>query len=194
MTHELRLARPDDAPAIQAIYAPIVADTAISFEVQVPSIAEMRERIERTLTTHPWLVADVGGAVGGYTYAGVFRTRAAYQWCADVSVYVAEQHRRRGFARELYSVLFEILLKQGYCTLHAGITLPNPASVRFHEFCGFKQVGVLRDVGFKLGAWHDVGVFQREWRERIASPQPPIPFGEMNRELIETTLSQKRKA
>lgn len=157
MTRTLRLATTADAPAIAAIYAPIVRDSAISFEFDPPTAEEIGKRVESTLRFHPWLICDAGGGVEGYAYAGQHRTRAAYQWSADVSVYIHERCRGRGIGRALYTALLELLRLQGLFNAYAGITLPNAASVGLHEAVGFVPLGVYRAVGFKLGRWHDVG-------------------------------------
>jgi phosphinothricin acetyltransferase len=169
----IRLATPDDADPIQAIYAPIVRDTVISFEVEPPSVGQMRQRVVETLAHYPWLVCDDRGQVLGYAYGSKHRERAAYQWSADVSVYVHAAARRRGVGRALYTSLFQILALQGFYNAYAGVTLPNPASVGLHEAVGFTPVGVYRTVGFKLGGWHDVGWWQRPLREPAANPEPP---------------------
>ncbi|MDR7482256.1 MAG: N-acetyltransferase family protein [Armatimonadota bacterium] len=175
----LRIATREDAPAICAIYAPIVRETAISFEIEPPSVAEMAHRIRTTLARYPWIVCAPGGAVLGYAYAGPHRTRAAYQWSVDVSIYVAAAARRRGVGRALYAALLEILRLQGFYNAFAGIGLPNPASVGLHEAMGFVPVGVYRTVGFKLGRWHDVGWWQRSLREAGSPPVAPVPFAQL---------------
>lgn len=158
----IRDARPDDAAAILAIYAPIVAGTVISFETEAPSEDEMRGRIASALASHAWLVSsDDTGAVDGYAYASRHRERAAYRWSVDVTVYVREDRRRAGVGRRLYPALFYALRARGYHQAFAGIALPNAGSVGLHEAVGFTPIGVYRDVGFKLGAWHDVGWWQR---------------------------------
>jgi L-amino acid N-acyltransferase YncA len=174
---EVRIARESDAVAIAAIYAPIVTETAISFETTAPSIEEMAERVRSTLRTHPFLVADRSGEVAGYAYAGAHRTRAAYQWSTDVTVYVAAHARRQGVARRLYGDLLAILEAQGFHAAFAGIALPNDPSVAIHEAVGFEPLGVYREVGFKLDRWHDVGW----WRRGLSAskpPAPPTPFAE----------------
>lgn len=179
----LRLAREADAFAIRAIYAPIVAETTTSFEYEPPTEAEVARRIRTTLATHPWLVAEIdtstssgsAPAVMGYAYAGPHRSRTAYQWSAEVSVYVHADARRRGVARALYVALFDVLRLQGYVNAYAGITQPNAPSVAFHEALGFEPVGVYRGVGFKHGAWHDVAWSQLRLRED-AAPAPPRPL------------------
>lgn len=156
----IRSATADDAEAIQAIYAPFVRGTAVSFEDQPPSVPEMRSRIEGTLKGFPWLVMEMEGQVVGYAYAGPHRVRACYRWSVDVAAYVAEGHRGQGIGRALYARLTDDLRDRGYWNAYAGITLPNAASVALHEGVGFVSVGVYRRVGYKLGAWHDVGWWQ----------------------------------
>jgi phosphinothricin acetyltransferase len=170
---EIRLATGRDAGQIAEIYAPIVRDTIISFEVEPPTANEMRRRIENTLVRLPWLVCERQDRVAGYAYAGEHSPRAAYRWSVDVSAYVHESERRTGVGRALYRSLFAVLALQGFYNAYAGITLPNPASVGLHEALGFQPVGVYRGVGYKLGAWHDVGWWQLSLQERVASPRPP---------------------
>lgn len=156
----IRLADGDDAEHVQAIYAPVVRDTAISFETEIPDVQEMRQRILSTLEGLPWLVCEVDGKVLGYVYAGRHRARAAYQWAVEVSVYIHPDARRLGVGRALYSSLFQLLALQGFSNLFAGITLPNDGSVGIHERLGFQPIGVYKDVGYKFGSWHDVGWWQ----------------------------------
>jgi L-amino acid N-acyltransferase YncA len=139
-----------------------VRDTVISFEVQAPDALEMRRRITETSARYPWLVTEVEGRVAGYAYASEHRQRAAYRWAVDVAVYVEPGHQRRGLGRGLYGALLELLARQGVQVACAGITLPNEASVRLHEAVGFEPVGVYRRIGWKDGAWRDVGWWQRE--------------------------------
>ncbi len=171
---EVRSAAENDAAAIQAIYAPVVRSTFASFETQEPSVDEMRARLLGSLPSHPWLVATDDDVVTGYAYARRHRERAAYQWSVDLSVYVHAAHRGRGVGRRLYTVLLERLRSQGFVNAYAGIALPNDASVRLHESFGFTSVGIYRNVGFKLGAWRDVGWWQLALREPPAAPEPPI--------------------
>ncbi len=169
----IRLATERDAEQIAAIYAPNVTDTIISFEFEPPTADEMRRRIEVTLQRYPWLVCERQGRVLGYAYAAAHSSRAAYQWSVDVSVYVHEEARRTGVGRALYASLFAALELQGFYNAYAGATLPNPASVGLHEAMGFRSVGVYREVGYKMGAWHDVVWWHLPLRERVADPDPP---------------------
>jgi phosphinothricin acetyltransferase len=183
MTRRVRVATEGDAGAVQAIYAPEVAATAISFEVDPPSADEMRTRIRETLRTHPWFVCEEAGHVLGYAYASPHRPRAAYRWSVDVSVYIDRSARRRGMGRALYAPLFRILARQGYQTAYAGITLPNAGSVGLHEAMGFRLIGVYEAVGYKLGAWHDVGWWALGLGPRPAEPAEPVPFRALGHEL-----------
>lgn len=173
---KIRTATPADAAAVAAIYAPIVQHTAISFETEPPDAAEMRSRLDKTLASLPWLVAeDDAGTVCGYAYASKHRERAAYQWSVDTTVYVREDQRGRGVGRALYGHLLPALAELGYCQAFAGIALPNAGSVGLHEAVGFQPLGVYRAVGFKHGQWRDVGW----WQKTLATPeepQPPRPF------------------
>lgn len=176
----LRLARPDDALQLLAIYAPIVRETAISFETEPPDEAEMRHRIEKTLPMFPWLVEDRGGELAGYAYASWHRERKAYQWSADVSCYVHPDVRGQGVGKRLYRALLAVLSRQGFHAAFAGIALPNDASVALHEAVGFRQIGTYREVGYKAGAWRDTGWFQcllGDARPEPAAPQPLVALG-----------------
>lgn len=170
----IRFASADDAAGVAAIYAPNITGSVISFEAVPPTTEQMRERITSLLAHTPWLVCERGGQLLGYAYASPHAERAAYLWSLNVSVYVAQGGRRQGVGRALYVSLFALLQLAGYRAAHAGVTLPNPASVGLHESLGFVPVGVFRAVGFKLGAWHDVGWWQRELQPRAGVPAPPI--------------------
>ena len=174
MTAHIRLAQETDADAIAAIYAPSVDATAVSFETVAPDRQEMGRRVSRTLEALPWLVCDLGGQPAGYAYAARHNERSAYQWSVNTSVYIDARFQRRGIGRGLYLSLFAILAAQGYVNAYAGITLPNPGSVGLHEAMGFEKVGVYRNVGFKFGAWHDVGWWQLALREHEKRPPAPI--------------------
>jgi phosphinothricin acetyltransferase len=149
-----------DAAACAAIYAPHVEDGPTSFEETAPGPEEMAALIEQTAATHPWLVAEGEGGPVGFAYACRHRSRPAYRWAVDVSVYVAAGHHREGHGRRLYEALFDDLRERGFRVACAGITLPNEASVALHEGLGFEPVGVYRRIGWKAGAWHDVGWWQ----------------------------------
>jgi L-amino acid N-acyltransferase YncA len=165
-----------DAAACAAIYAPWVANSVVSFEREPPTAADVAERIERTSRTHAWLVLERDGAVAGYAYAYPHRARAAYQWAAEVSVYIDLGARRSGVGRELYTALFGLLRRQRIHVVYAGLTLPNPASEGLHRAMGFARVGVYERVGWKTGGWHDVAWYGLELLPRVdgAPPEPPL--------------------
>ena len=156
----IRPATPADAAGCLAVYAPYVEHTAVSFEERPPSVAEMQARIESCLRTHAWVVLEDDGPGGshlaGYAYAGPYKTRPAYRWSCEVSVYVEQGRRRTGAGRALYRALFERLVERGFVVAVAGMTLPNPASAGLHRALGFEDVGTWRGIGYKSGAWHDV--------------------------------------
>ncbi len=165
-----------DAGACAAVYAPHVIDGVASFEEVPPSADEMAERIARLAPTHPWLVNDRDGEVVGYAYASPFHPRAGYRWAVDVAVYVRPDHHRSGVGRRLYGHLLDRLRAQGFRTACARITLPNDASVGLHEALGFAFVGVHPRIGFKAGAWHDVGWWQIDLApDRDGAPTEPAP-------------------
>lgn len=174
MTSIIRLATKYDAAQVQAIYSPIVRQTSTSFELEPPGVAEMRKRIIDTLPCYPWLVCERKGEVMGYVYARAFRTRPAYQWSVETSVYVHAELRRSGIGRALYTSLLKLLALQGYYNAYAGITLPNLPSVGLHEAVGFRSAGIYREAGFKLGAWHDVGWWQIALQPKVSPPEPPL--------------------
>ena len=171
---QIRLATDADAGAVAGIYRPIVEETAISFETVAPTADDMTRLIRETLPAYPWLACEIDGQVAGYAYATKHRVRAAYRWSVDTSVYVSEDCRRRGVGRGLYRSLLAILVAQGFYNAFAGIALPNAASVELHESLGFEPIGMYRRVGFKLGAWHDVGWWQLALREQEDLPAAPL--------------------
>jgi phosphinothricin acetyltransferase len=164
----IRPARPDDAAGVLAIYAPIVRDTAISFEDEPPSCEEIAERIARS---HVWLVAEAGGRIVGYCYAAQFHPRSAYRWSTEISVYLAEAARGRGLGAQLVETVLERLRELGFVNAFAGTALPNEGSLRLFESFGFEKIAHWDQVGFKLGAWHDVGW----WQLRLQAPTTPPP-------------------
>jgi phosphinothricin acetyltransferase len=163
-----------DGAQCAAIYAPFVSDSAVSFEEHVPDAGEFARRIEQLSLRYPWLVAEEDGVIAGYAYAAEHRDRASYRWAADVTVYVGEGWRGRGVGRALYDALLPLLVRQGVQIACAGITLPNDASVALHERFGFALVGVYRRIGWKLGAWRDVGWWQLDLIPASGDPPPEL--------------------
>ena len=171
--HRLRLATPADGDAVATIYAPYVAETAISFELVAPTGAVMAERIARTLERWPYLVAEVDGVVAAYAYAGRFRERPAYDWACETAVYVDRSLHRSGLGRAVMAALLRVLRLQGFRLVVAGITPPNPASVGLHEALGFRRVGAFDGVGWKGGRWWGVDFFALELFAAADGDEPP---------------------
>ncbi|MEA2215700.1 MAG: hypothetical protein QOK19_1261 [Solirubrobacteraceae bacterium] len=171
----VRLATVADAEACAAIYAPYVEGTAISFELDPPTAAQMAERIATALRTHAWLVIEEGGRVIGYAYGAPLHPRAAYRWSCEVSVYVEGARRGSGSGRALYEALLGRLAERGFRRVVAGMTLPNDQSAGLHRAMGFESVGVYRQIGFKLGSWHDVEMTQRSLVDRDPDGAPEEP-------------------
>jgi phosphinothricin acetyltransferase len=169
----IRDATLDDATACAAIYAPYVRETAITFETEPPGAGEMGERIASSLSTHAFVVLEEGDRVVGYAYAGQFHRRAAYRWACEVSVYLEQGATGRGTGRALYTALFDRLEARGFRMLISLMTVPNEASLRLHLAMDFEVVGTMTEIGYKLGAWHDVMWLQRRLPD-IGDP-PPEP-------------------
>lgn len=170
---DVRDASERDGEDCAAIYAPYVIDTAVTFEVDAPSAAEMSQRIDAALRSHAWVVLGDAGRVVGYAYGGPFKSRPAYRWSCEVSVYLERGRQRTGGGLALYDALLGRLAERGFRTAVAGMTLPNDASVALHEAMGFDPVGTHRRIGWKLGSWHDVAVVERIITSSTDPPAEP---------------------
>ncbi|MBQ9066775.1 MAG: N-acetyltransferase [Clostridia bacterium] len=174
----IRIARPEDAEAIRELYAPYITDTAITFEYDVPSVEEIRQRITETLVKYPYVVAKVDDKIVGYAYAALFQPRPAYAWTAQLSIYVDQNYRREGIGTKLYYALENFLQELGYSSSTACITssprgendLLKNESIRFHRKVGYNIVGKFHKVGNKFGKWYDI-----VWMEKKLSPRDPDP-------------------
>lgn len=175
----IRLANGNDGAAILEVYTPYCLGSPATFELEPPSLAEMQQRIERSDSLYPWIVAETGQSVAGYAYASRHRDRPAYQWSVDVSVYVREGFHGRGFGRALYSELLDRLTRQGFYNAYAGVVLPNPSSLALHQRMGFAPVGIYPQVGYKLGQWHDVQWWHRNLSEPDLAPRTPRPLADL---------------
>ena len=171
----IRLASTDDADGIRAVYAPFV-DTPVTFEEEAPSCEAYRERIAEICEKYPCLVAEEGGRVVGFAYAHELRERIAFQWNAELSVYLAPDAQGQGVGSRLYAALIELLRLMGIKAAYGVVTSPNPASERLHRAFGFALMGVQPHAGFTCGAWHDVAWYVREIAPFEDEPAPPAPF------------------
>ncbi len=175
----LRIARPEDAEALLGIYSWYVENTTVTFEYDVPSVAEFEGRIRRTLARYPYLVAEAGGQIVGYAYAGEFRERVAYIWCCEASVYVRRDMHRHGIGRMLYTQLERYLRLQNIASIDACISYPNKESIKFHSSLDFERVARFSKCAFKMGSWVDVVWMQKILKENDSAPEAFVPFPEV---------------
>ncbi|HEX6072984.1 MAG TPA: GNAT family N-acetyltransferase [Sphingomicrobium sp.] len=176
----IRLAVETDAAGLAAIYRPYVEESSISFEEIAPDAAEMARRIAGDRPGfHPWFIAEEDGRILGYAASSPFRARPAYRWTVETGIYLAPEACGRGVGRELLTPLLELLERQGYVAAIGAIALPNPASIALHEKLGFTYAGTYRGVGFKMGEWLHVGLWQKELAPRSAAPQEPLPYSSL---------------
>lgn len=179
-----------EEPEVQAmldIYAPYILYTTTSFELEVPTLWEFKQRVRKVLEVTPWLVCTINEEVAGYAYASPHRSREAYQWSREVSVYVHDKFRKQGIATALYTSLVEILKVQGITNILAGIVLPNPVSISFHTHFGFQPVGIYHNVGYKKDQWCDVSWWEMFIGGRKTAPKKIVPVAE----LLQTPVWQK---
>jgi phosphinothricin acetyltransferase len=189
----IRLANEKDAEGILDIYAPYILNTSLTFETEVPDVHSFRDRIDTYLINWPWLVCEIDGTIAGYAYGTRYRERKAYQWGTEVSVYMHDDHHRKGIAKALYTALIEILKKQGFRNAYAVINLPNDRSVSFHESCGFKYFATYENVGYKLGKWKNVGWWQLRLNEYGDEPKPPILFRDLKKDFLPELFQEQEK-
>lgn len=157
----IRDAAKHDAAAIAGIYNPYVLGTTVSFEEASVAPEEMAQRIAQVQYHElPYLVLELDGQVQGYAYATPWRVRKAYRYSVEITVYLTPQVQGQGYGSALYQALFTRLKAVGVHAVIAGITQPNPGSVALHEKLGLQQVALFKEVGFKFGAWRDVGYWQ----------------------------------
>jgi L-amino acid N-acyltransferase YncA len=175
---EIRMVLPSDAENILEIYAPYIKHSFCTFESEVPTVEQIRERIQKVLESKPWIVCVIDKKLAGYVYASAHRDRAAYQWSCECSVYTKTDFQGIGIGHQLYKVLFQMLKTLGYRNVYAGITLPNEASARLHEKHGFTHFATYENVGYKLGHWKDVGWWKLQLNNYNPKPSPPIKLSE----------------
>jgi L-amino acid N-acyltransferase YncA len=172
----VRPASPRDAAACVAIYRPYVQDTAISWEIEVPSVDEMAARIAGLRATHEWLVLERDDQIVGFAYGQPLKRLATYQWSAETGIYIHVDHQRTGGGRELYKRLLRRLTERGYRQAFAAITQPNEASNAFHRSFGFQDAGLYRRAEWKHDCWHDVAWMQLDLLGPADQDRPPDPI------------------
>ncbi len=171
----IRLITTADAAGALEVYAPYVLTTAYSFEYEVPSLATFTKKIEKITSQYPWLVCECNGEIVAYAYGSVQHDRPGYQWTTEATVYMKEAYHRKGIARVLYSALFDMLKMQGYFTVYANVLTTNTGSCAFHKAMGFEEIGIYKNIGYKLGEWRSNLGMQLFLKEHVIDP--PIPSG-----------------
>ena len=189
----IRIAAPEDAPTLLAIYTPYVTDTAITFEYAVPSLSEFTERVRTTLQKYPYLVAEKDGRIAGYAYAGAFHPRAAYAWTAEASIYLDRSLRHRGLGEQLYGALEQVLRMQNILNLNACIAVPEEDdpyltrnSLGFHTHMGYRLVGEFSHCGYKFRRWYNMVWMEKLLGEHPPQPAPVRPFPEIREDFART--------
>lgn len=185
----LRLATARDAADLVGIYGQYI-HTPITFEYELPSPQEFQSRITHTLEGYPYLVWEENGAPVGYAYAHRFKERAAYQWGAELSVYVAQGHTSQGVGRRMYGALMELLALQGVRTVYGVVTVPNAKSEGLHHSMGFQDAGICHNTGYDSGAWRDVQTFEKFIGSFDGEPVPITPFPLLPQEQVEAILAR----
>ena len=187
--NSIRIATPEDAEGILAIYAPYISNTSFTFETDIPSVEQFAARIKTYLINWPWLVTEAAGKITGYAYASRHRERTAYQWSVESSVYIHDDFQQAGLGRALYNSLIKILKKQGFNNVYAVINLPNEKSVAFHENFGFEYFATYEKVGYKLGKWKNVGWWRLAINAYGDEPAVPVKFAELNKDKLAAIFS-----
>lgn len=176
----LRDATIQDIPAIWDIYRPYILNTAITFEYDVPTLAQFEDRFRAITREFPWLVWEENGEILGYAYGSRAFERAAYGWDADLSIYLRQGCSGRGIGRALYETLEQRLAAQGYYVLYALVTSANAGSCAFHEAMGYREAVRLPACGFKFGQWYDVIWYEK--RLKTGNPEQfPISWAQASR-------------
>ena len=187
----IRNAEQCDVQRLLDIYSTYVLETSFTFEYAVPSLGDFSARIEDVQKQYPWLVCELGGVVIGYAYASQVFKRAAYQWNAELSIYIDKNYHGRGIATAFYHCLEELLLQQGYYNLYAVITSSNKNSLALVDKLGFVQTGHYKNVGFKLGSWHDVLWLTKTVKEAIDDkPAVPLAYNSLDQEGVKAVFER----
>lgn len=196
MSYRIRTATPADAAALLAIYAPYVTDTSVSFELEVPTVEEFGQRIQVTLDRAAYLVAEDSdsSAVAGYAYNGSFRSRPAYDWASEISIYLAPEHQGHGLGSTLLDALEELMRLQGVRMSEACITSSNTGSIAFHERHGYRMCGEHTACGFKLGQWLSVTWMEKQLLALDGAPEPPHGLSDAEIEPVLDAVNARLRA
>ncbi len=184
----IRFATPQDSAALLRIYARYIT-TPVTFEYALPSEREFAARIAGISSFYPYLVHETDGEITGYAYAHRHMEREAYQWNAELSVYLDPAVTSRGLGKKLYRILMDMLALQRVKTVYGCVTLPNAKSEGLHTSLGFRLLGVYRNAGYKDGQWHDVGWFEKRIAPYGPEPEPVIPLSSVAPERLRKIIA-----
>lgn len=185
---KIRFATPGDGPALRRVYAQYI-DTPVTFECTLPTEAEFTGRIAGLSGEYPYLLCEENGQPVGYAYAHRIRDREAYQWGAELSVFLDAGHTSRGLGKKLYRTILAILQQQGVRTAYGCVSLPNAGSEALHKSFGFQLCGTFRCAGYKNGKWRDIVWFEKTIAQYTPEPAPFIPIRELPREELERIVA-----
>lgn len=185
----IRLATVNDSAALLQIYAQYI-DTAITFECVLPTAQEFAHRISDITKDYPYLVCEENGTIVGYAYAHRQKEREAYQWNAELSVYLDQSFTSKGLGKKLYCILIEILKLQGIKTIYGGVTVPNEKSEKLHRSLGFKHIGTYHNTGYKCNQWQDVAWFEKGIAPYHMNPAPVVPIRQIEKEKLELIFEE----
>ena len=172
---KLRFAQPSDSADLLRIYAQYIG-TPVTFEYTLPGVDEFANRIRNIGRDYPYIICMEGDNIIGYAYAHRAMEREAYQWNAELSIYLDQEHTAHGLGKQLCRLLIDILRLQGIRNVYSLVTLPNTASERLHASLGFERLGTLTNTGYKNGNWHDVAWFGKTITSYITQPVPFLPL------------------
>ena len=184
----IRMVSEKDIPKLVEIYRPYVEETSVSFEYTTPTVEEFTQRVKDYTAVYPYLIAECQGEIMGYAYGSRYGKRDAYQWCAELSIYLSPKAKGLGIGKKLYEKAVAILEKQGVYRLYAIISHPNEASVNFHKKMGFVEYGRFPNCGFKLGQWHDLIHMERELKQAQVNPVKITPVLQLPKEFLDEVL------
>jgi len=187
---KLRLANINDTEGILNVYKPYVENTTITFEYDVPSLEEFKNRILTISKNFPYIVCEVDDTIVGYAYASKYHGRSAFAWTVELSIYVNENYHNHKISHKLYSSLLDILKIQGVYNAYSCITIPNEKSKKFHERFGFNLVGTFSNSGYKFGKWIDVMWMEKNLIDYNLPPKEITPINLIENYIIEDIFNK----
>lgn len=186
---KIRLAQESDAAKLLEIYNQYI-DTTVTFEYVLPSKEEFQRRVREYSKDYPYFICTDNGKCVGYVYAHKAQERAAFQWNAELSIYLDKTYQGKGLGRILYEMMFEILAKQGVKTLYGLVTTPNPNSIKLHEKTGFQLVGTYHNTGYKADKWCDLLLYEKAIGTFEDKPKPILPFRKFDRNELASIIKK----